>query len=65
MAEWPSGVSDEDPVAAGILVEGAVRQHHRSLGAAQLDLHIDGLADVDAGRRCAHEVEIGLEGAVR
>src|SRR6185437_14924943 len=55
---------DEGPVAAGVLIEGAVRHHDSSRSASQLDLEVDRLADMDVGRRGAAEIEIHLEGPV-
>ena len=53
-----AGRHHEDPVAAGVLIEGAVGQHHGLRGAAQLDPQVDRLADMDAGGRGAVEIKI-------
>ena len=57
-------VDDEDPVAAGVVVEGAVRHEHGRLRIARASAGLDGLAALNRLGLGAVEVQVDLELAV-
>src|SRR6185295_19038426 len=57
-------IDDEDPVAARVVEEGAVRDQQRLRGIAKGQLGGDGLTALDRGRRRPVEHQIDLELAV-
>src|SRR5438105_4454386 len=55
------GCDHEHPVAAGVLVERAVWNHHGARGSSELYFQIDGFPDVDPRGWGVIEVEVCLE----
>ena len=58
------GGDHEDPVAAGVVVEGAVRHQPRLRGGAERHAQLHGLAALQLARLLADELQVDLERAV-
>ena len=54
-------VHDVDPLAAGLLVEGAAGDDDGLFGLAELEVEVVGLAGADVVGLLAVELEVGLE----